>query len=157
MENIIYFHNSQRKYNLPDGIKEKIADAFESVLDNEKLYDDFEVSVTFVNDKRIRIINNEFRDIDKSTDVLSFPMGENGEYDKNPETNKYMLGDVIISLEHATKQAEEFGHSIHREIVYLAVHSFLHLLGYDHVNNEDEAKIMREKEELTMKFVGLER
>ena len=143
MENIIYFHNSQRKYNLPDGIKEKIADAFESVLDNEKLYDDFEVSVTFVNDK--------------STDVLSFPMGENGEYDKNPETNKYMLGDVIISLEHATKQAEEFGHSIHREIVYLAVHSFLHLLGYDHVNNEDEAKIMREKEELTMKFVGLER
>lgn len=157
MENIIYFHNSQRKYQLPDGIKEKIAYAFESVLDNEKLYDDFEVSVTFVNDKRIKVINNEFRGIDKSTDVLSFPMGENGEYDKNPETNKYILGDVIISLEHAIKQAEEFGHSIHREVVYLAVHSFLHLLGYDHVNDENEAKIMRQKEELTMKHIGLER
>ena len=157
MENIIYFHNLQRKYQLPDGIKEKIAYAFESVLDNEKLYDDFEVSVTFVNDKRIKVINNEFRGIDKSTDVLSFPMGENGEYDKNPETNKYILGDVIISLEHAIKQAEEFGHSIHREVVYLAVHSFLHLLGYDHVNDENEAKIMRQKEELTMKHIGLER
>ena len=157
MENIIYFHNSQRKYQLPDGVKEKIAEAFESVLDNEKHYDDFEVSVTFVNDKRIKVINNEFRGIDKSTDVLSFPMGENGEYDKNPETNKYILGDVIISLEHAIKQAEEFGHSIHREIVYLAVHSFLHLLGYDHVNDENEAKIMRQKEELTMKHIGLER
>lgn len=157
MENIIYFHNSQRKYQLPDGIKEKIAYAFESVLDNEKLYDDFEVSVTFVNDKRIKVINNEFRGIDKSTDVLSFPMGENGKYDKNPETNKYILGDVIISLEHAIKQAEEFGHSIHREVVYLAVHSFLHLLGYDHVNDENEAKIMRQKEELTMKHIGLER
>lgn len=157
MENIIYFHNSQRKYQLPDGIKEKIADAFESVLDNEKIHDDFEVSVTFVNDKRIRVINNEFRGIDKSTDVLSFPMGENGEYDLNPETQKYMLGDVIISLEHAIKQADEFGHSIHREIVYLAVHSFLHLLGYDHVNDENEAKVMRQKEELTMKHIGLER
>ena len=157
MENIIYFHNSQRKFNLPDGIKEKIADAFETVLDNEKLYDDFEVSVTFVNDKRIKDINNEFRGIDKSTDVLSFPLGVDGEYDKNPETQKYMLGDVIISLEHAIKQADEFGHSIHREIVYLAVHSFLHLLGYDHVNDQDEAKIMRMKEELTMKHIGLER
>ena len=157
MENIIYFHNYQRKYKLPDGVKEKIATAFESVLDNEKNYDDFEVSVTFVNDRRIRTINKEFRGIDKSTDVLSFPMGEDGKYDKNPETQKLVLGDVIISLEHATKQAQEFGHSIHREIVYLAVHSFLHLLGYDHVNNEDEAKIMREKEELTMKRVGLER
>ena len=142
---------------MPDGVKEKIATAFESVLDNEKNYDDFEVSVTFVNDRRIRTINKEFRGIDKSTDVLSFPMGEDGKYDKNPETQKLVLGDVIISLEHATKQAQEFGHSIHREIVYLAVHSFLHLLGYDHVNNEDEAKIMREKEELTMKRVGLER
>lgn len=157
MENIIYFHNSQRKFELPNGIKEKIADAFESVLDNEKLNDDFEVSVTFVNDKRIRTINNEFRGIDKSTDVLSFPMGEDGHYDINPETNKYMLGDVIISLEHSHKQAQEFGHSIYREIVYLAVHSFLHLLGYDHVNDENEAKIMREKEELTMKNIGLER
>ena len=157
MENIIYFHNSQRKYELPEGIKEKIADAFESVLDNEKLYDDFEVSVTFVNDRRIRAINNEFRGIDKSTDVLSFPMGENGEYDKNPETDKYMLGDVIISIEHAIKQAQEFGHSIHREVVYLAVHSFLHLLGYDHVDNEEQARVMRKKEELTMSHVGLER
>ena len=157
MENIIYFHNSQRKYPLPEGIKEKIAEAFESVLDNEKMYHDCEVSVTFVNDKRIRTINNEFRGIDKSTDVLSFPLGENGVYDTNPETGKYMLGDVVISLEHAFKQADLFGHSEYREIVYLAVHSFLHLMCYDHVDDEAQAKIMRSKEELTMKKVGLER
>ena len=157
MENIIYFHNNQRKYKLPEGIKGKISDAFESVLDNEKMQHDCEVSVTFVNDKRIRTINKEFRSIDKSTDVLSFPMGENGEYDINPETDRYMLGDVVISLEHAFEQANQFGHSEYREIVYLSVHSFLHLLGYDHVDNENDAKIMREKEELTMKNVGLER
>ncbi len=157
MANIIYFHNSQRKCKLPVGIKEKIAEAFESVLDNENIEFDAEVSVTFVSDKKIKEINNEFRNIDRSTDVLSFPMGEDGEYDINPETNKYMLGDVIISLEHAYSQAAEYGHSEYREIVYLAVHSFLHLLGYDHINNEQEARIMREKEEKTMKSIGLER
>ena len=155
--NLIYFINSQRKVKLDKKIRNKIQSAFDTALEVESIVEPAEISVTFVSDKRIKEINCEFRNIDKSTDVLSFPMGEKGEYDKNPETDNLMLGDVVISLEHAICQAEEFGHSVDREIVYLAVHSIFHLLGYDHVNNEAEAKVMRAKEETVMKKIGLER
>lgn len=155
--NLIYFMNSQRKVKLDKKIRDKIQSAFDTALEVEGIIEPAEISVTFVSDKRIKEINTEFRKINKSTDVLSFPMGENGEYDKNPETDNLMLGDVVISLEHAVSQAEEFGHSVDREIVYLAVHSIFHLLGYDHVNDEAEAKVMRAKEETVMKKIGLER
>lgn len=155
--NLIYFMNSQRKVKLDKKIRDKIQSAFDTALEVEGIIEPAEISVTFVSDKRIKEINTEFRKINKSTDVLSFPMGENGEYDKNPETANLMLGDVVISLEHAVSQAEEFGHSVDREIVYLAVHSIFHLLGYDHVNDEAEAKVMRAKEETVMKKIGLER
>lgn len=155
--NLIYFMNSQRKVKLDNKIRDKIQSAFDTALEVEGIIEPAEISVTFVSDKRIKEINTEFRKINKSTDVLSFPMGENGEYDKNPETDNLMLGDVVISLEHAVSQAEEFGHSVDREIVYLAVHSIFHLLGYDHVNDEAEAKVMRAKEETVMKKIGLER
>ncbi len=157
MNNKIYFLNAQRKVRLPEGIKEKIMSAFNTVLLNEGIIKDSEISVTFVSNKRIREINKEFRNIDRSTDVLSFPLGENSEYDINPETDRLMLGDVVISLEHAVQQADEYGHKIEREIVYLSVHSMLHLLGYDHVDDQKEAKIMRKKEESVMKIIGLER
>lgn len=155
--NLIYFINSQRKVKLDKKIRNKIQSAFDTALEVEGIIEPAEISVTFVSDKRIKEINCEFRNIDKSTDVLSFPMGEKGVYDKNPETDNLILGDVVISLEHAVSQAEEFGHSVDREIVYLAVHSIFHLLGYDHVNNEAEAKVMRAKEETVMKKIGLER
>lgn len=155
--NLIYFMNSQRKVKLDKKIRDKIQSAFDTALEVEGIIEPAEISVTFVSDKRIKEINTEFRKINKSTDVLSFPMGEKGEYDKNPETDNLMLGDVVISLEHAVSQAEEFGHSVDREIVYLAVHSIFHLLGYDHVNDEAEAKVMRAKEETVMKKIGLER
>lgn len=155
--NLIYFINSQRKVKLDKKIRNKIQSAFDTALEVEGIVEPAEISVTFVSDKRIKEINCEFRNIDKSTDVLSFPMGENGVYDKNPETDNLILGDVVISLEHAVSQAEEFGHSVDREIVYLAVHSIFHLLGYDHVNDEAEAKVMRAKEEIVMKKIGLER
>ena len=156
MSGYIYFVNSQRKRLLPDGIKDKIREAFDSVLKNEGISDDAEITVTFVGDRKIRELNRQFRNIDRSTDVLSFPLGENGVYDTDPETERLMLGDVVISLEHAFSQAEEFGHSADREIVYLSVHSMLHLLGYDHMD-PTEASVMREKEEKTMTEIGLER
>jgi len=84
-------------------------------------------------------------------------MGENGIYDLNPETGALMLGDIVLSLEHAVAQAEEFGHSFEREAAYLTVHSMLHLLGYDHVNSIEEQKVMRCHEEQVMELLDLRR
>lgn len=155
MSGYIYFVNSQRKRLLPDGIKDKIREAFDSVLKNEGVSDDAEITVTFVGDRKIRELNRQFRNIDRSTDVLSFPLGENGVYDKNPATGANMLGDIVISLDHAYSQAELYGHGLEREIAFLTVHSMLHLLGYDHVNGGLEKAIMREKEEKILDDLGL--
>ena len=116
-----------------------------------------EVDVSITDDDGIHEINLEQRNIDAPTDVLSFPLGENGVYDPNPATGAYMLGDIVISMERAAAQAEEFGHSLQREVGYLTVHSMLHLLGYDHVNGGLEAVRMREKEEAVMTAIGLPR
>ena len=106
---------------------------------------------------KIRELNNEFRKIDSSTDVLSFPLGENGVYDINYDTGAKLLGDIVISVPHAVAQAEEYGHSLEREIGFLIVHSMLHLLGYDHVNGGLEEVRMREKEETVLTKLGLKR
>ena len=116
-----------------------------------------EVNITFTDDEKIREMNNQFRHIDAATDVLSFPLGENGEYDINPDTGCKQLGDIVISVEHAVAQANEFGHTFEREMGYLTVHSMLHLLGYDHVNGGLEKTIMREKEEEALGRLGLTR
>ena len=141
---------------LPNGTKALIRNACKAVLQTENFTESAEINISFVDDESIRQINNEFRNINKSTDVLSFPMGENGEYDVNPENGCKMLGDVVISVEHAIAQAELFGHSNEREIGYLTVHSVLHLLGYDHVDEAEEKKIMRAKEEEALSLLGLE-
>ena len=91
------------------------------------------------------------------TDVLSFPLGENGVYDKDPANGACMLGDIVISVQRAAEQAEQFGHSLQREVGYLTVHSMLHLLGYDHVGGGLPAVRMREHEEAVMLQVGLPR
>ena len=108
-----------------------------------------------VNDEMIREMNRQFRDIDASTDVLSFPLGENGVYDENPETGAKMLGDIVISVEHALVQADLYGHGIEREVAFLTVHSMLHLLGYDHEQGGLQKTIMREKEEQVLDALGL--
>ena len=122
-----------------------------------------EVYINLTDDETIREINNEHRKIDKATDVLSFPLVEfiNGKPnilpgDIDPETNRVYLGDIIISVEKAKKQAENFGHSFEREIAFLAVHGMLHLLGYDHENKNDET-IMFAKQEEVLNEVGLKR
>ena len=147
--------NRQRKIKVTKQMLSLIKSACEETLKAEKINKCSEIDVTLVSDLKIKQINRDFRDINKSTDVLSFPMGENGEYDINPETGAIMLGDVVISLEHALSQADLFGHGVEREVAYLTVHSVLHLLGYDHVNNEKERKIMRKREELILGNMGL--
>ncbi len=135
--------------------KNLVKKACKAVLEYENFQKDAQVDVTFVDDGEIKQLNTNFRGIEKSTDVLSFPLGENGEYDINPENNACMLGDVIISVDHAKAQADLYGHGIEREIAFLTVHSMLHLLGYDHINNETEERIMREKQNAVLDGMGL--
>ena len=149
--------NKQKKVKIPTGIRMLVRRACTAVLKMEEFLESAEVEVTFVDDNEIHELNKEFRNIDRSTDVLSFPLGENGVYDTNPATNAKMLGDVVISLEHAVAQAEEYGHTLQREVAFLTVHSMLHLLGYDHVNGGIEAETMREKEEEVLVKMGLSR
>ena len=148
--------DSQKKVRIPTGMRMLVRRACIAVLREEGFQGNAEVSVTFVDNEEIHRLNKEFRQVDAATDVLSFPMGENGEYDTNPDTGAKILGDVVISLERAYQQAEEFGHSPEREVCYLAVHSMLHLLGYDHMEPKEKA-IMRMKEETVMARIGLER
>lgn len=149
--------NKQKEVKLPTGIRMIIRRACIAVLKSEGFGDSAEISVTLVNNKEIHEINNEFRNIDSPTDVLSFPLGENGVYDEDPTTGLKMLGDIVISVERAVAQAEEYGHSFQREMAFLTVHSMLHLLGYDHVQGGIEAEIMREKEEAVLLQMGLTR
>ena len=158
MEKIkVIISNRQKQIKLPTGIRMIIRRACATVLQDEGFLDSAEVSVTLVDNKDIHAINLEHRNINAPTDVLSFPLGENGVYDENPETKAKMLGDIVISVERAFAQSEEYGHSFQREIAFLTVHSMLHLLGYDHINGGIEAEIMREKEEAVLLQMGLTR
>ena len=152
----VTFVNRNRQFKAPNELKRLLRECCRRaalVCEPDRL---FEVTLYFTDDEYIRQINAEYRNIDKSTDVLSFPMGENGEYDENPESGRLMLGDILISAPHAYAQAEEYGHSPEREFAYLTVHGMLHLMGYDHMQDRERA-IMRQKEELILKTVGLER
>ncbi len=149
--------NNQHKVKVPVGIRLLIRRCCHAVLDEENFLADAEVSVSFVDDERIRALNREYRDIDRSTDVLSFPLGEDGNYNVNNETGAYLLGDIVISLETAVRQANLYGHSLEREIGFLTVHSMLHLLGYDHETSLLEERLMREKEEKVLTSLGIAR
>lgn len=145
----------QKHIKLPTGTKLLIRKACNATLKFEGFEEQSEVDVTIVNDEAIREMNAQFRNIDSATDVLSFPLGSDGEYDTNPETGAKMLGDIVISVDHALSQAELYGHGIEREIAFLTVHSMLHLLGYDHENGCLEQTLMREKEETVLDALGL--
>ena len=145
----------QKALKLPTGIRLLVRKSCVATLNEENFADNAEVNVTFVDDNEIKKMNTEFRNINNSTDVLSFPLGVDGVYDINPETNNKMLGDIVISVEHAYSQADLYGHTIEREISFLTVHSMLHLLGYDHTEGGLQAVIMREKEEKILDNLGL--
>lgn len=130
-------------------IKAVIKKCCEAVLISEKFEENAEISVTLTGNDEIRRLNNEFRSKDNVTDVLSFPMDE-----INPDTNYTVLGDIVISVEKATEQADCFGHSVEREIAFLTVHSMLHLLGYEHEDNPGGEKEMREKQTSILDKLG---
>ena len=114
----------------------------EETLKDKNLY----VNVVLTDSKNIQVINKEHRGIDSKTDVLSFPMYEKGELDNIKLEKEDILGDMVISIEKVKEQAKEYDHSFERELSYMVVHGFYHLLGYDHIN-ENEKKEMRQKEE----------
>ncbi len=154
----IYIENeSDIKLNIP--YRKIIEDSINLSLDFEKVPYECEISVTIVDDERIHEINKEFREIDRSTDVLSFPLNEfekaadwqNFDEDKasfNYDTGELMLGDIILSAEHIIKQANEYGHTRKRELAFLVIHSILHLLGYDHMTKEDEEEMFSRQRQI---------
>lgn len=135
-----------------------IEDLLQYAADMEEVAQDAEISVTFVTNERIQEVNREYRDKDQPTDVISFALEEIGEGEieiigiKQPP----VLGDIIISIQRAKEQAEEYGHTFLRELGFLAVHGFLHLLGYDHMTEEDE-KVMFTKQKEILNSYGLKR
>lgn len=157
MSNKVLISNEQNAVKVPSGLRILIRRSCNAVLEYEHFAGPAEISVTFVDNARIRELNREYRGKDSATDVLSFPLGEDGHYDIDEDNGCKILGDVVISMERAVEQAELYGHSLQREVAYLTVHSMLHLLGYDHETSGLEAVRMREKEEAVLVQLGLPR
>ncbi len=149
--------NDQKEVKIPTGVRMLVRRCCTAILVNENFNGSAEISVRFVNDEEIRRLNLKYRQKDTSTDVLSFPLGIEGVYDVNNDTGAQLLGDIVISVEHAVEQAERYGHTLQREIGYLTVHSMLHLLGYDHESGGLDLVRMREKEETALTQLGLKR
>ena len=153
---MIYFENDQEKSAITYKLKRLIRMSVEATLAYEEIERDLEVSVTFTDDDGIRRLNRTYRKIDRATDVLSFPLFDfEGEGDVMSDELCDMLGDIVLSLERAAAQAEEFGHSFEREVAFLTVHSMLHLLGYDHETSEADELDMRRRQTEIMEMLGL--
>ena len=152
---IISMENAQDKIELGEYLEQRLQDGLNAVAKLHDLDDMTEVDITIVDDEEIHQLNRDYRNVDRPTDVLSFALDEDDEDEPELlEGQLHLLGDIIISAETATRQAEEFGHGLEREIVYLAVHGLLHLLGYDHMVEEDKV-IMRAKEEEALSAINL--
>ena len=153
---MIYFENEQEKIEISYKLKRLVRFAVEATLVYEEIARDLEVSVTFTDDEGIRKLNRNFRKIDRATDVLSFPLFDfEADADAMADELDDMLGDIVISLERAGAQAEEYGHSFEREVAFLTVHSMLHLLGYDHETSEEDELDMRCRQTAIMEMLGL--
>lgn len=166
---MISIENEQNKVEVPESLLSAIKNTIEYTLNDQKVQYEPEIGVLLVDNETIREINQEHREKDQVTDVLSFPMIEYEEgltyvdlytdYEFGPEyfeEDALLLGDMVLSMEKAMEQAEEFGHSLKREVCYLTVHSILHLLGYDHMLPEDQRK-MREAEERILTALDIPR
>lgn len=156
---MVIYANEQEKYEITNEIENMIESCVKESLLVHGITDDVEISVLFTDNEGIKEINRDMREIDKETDVLSFPQyefTELGVIEKEEWESEIVLGDIVLSLEKAEEQAEEFGHSFERETGYLTVHSMLHLLGYDHMIDSDK-EIMRKKEEEILEKIGLTR
>ena len=152
----IYFSNEQDKLKVTYALKILIRSAIVETLRLEGFKQSSEVSVTFVDNESIHALNRQFRSIDRPTDVLSFPMLDGTDTPTPADVGfNVSLGDIVLSLERAREQAEEFGHSFEREVAFLTAHSTLHLLGYDHETGEEDERVMREKQNRIMEALGL--
>ena len=153
---MIYFSTGTDKYPVTYKMKMLVRASVLATLAYEGYKPECELSVTFTDNDGIRAVNKQYRNIDKATDVLSFPLTdfEGGEEPPADEPT-VSLGDVIISLERAKEQAQEFGHSFEREVAFLTVHSTLHLLGYDHELSEDDDADMRRRQREILESMGL--
>lgn len=154
----IDFENKQDKLPVTYALKMLLRRAIEETLDYEQYGNPCEVSLTFVDNEEIHTMNKKFRGVDRPTDVLSFPLFDYEEDNGEPPINEIMnnAGDIVISLERAKEQADEFGHSFEREAAFLCVHSMLHLLGYDHEKSQEDEDDMRARQRDIMKILGLE-
>lgn len=166
---MVLLDNRQNKIEITEDLENNIKKMIDFTLKEEKLKVDYEISVIFIDNDEIKKLNKKFRNIDRVTDVLSFPMLE---YDKGKvykqiylnhifndydlDNGKLVLGDIALSLERAMEQSNEFGHGFQREVCYLLIHSVLHLLGYDHMDEEEKA-IMRKNEEYILNKFNLNR
>ncbi|HHW28723.1 MAG TPA: rRNA maturation RNase YbeY [Syntrophomonadaceae bacterium] len=154
----LLINEKQNQIQVDNEIKELLKRALETVLEGEAFSQDFidavEVSMVLTDDAEMAELNSYYRGVEGTTDVLSFPMMD--DQPSEDPTGEFLLGDIVISVPRAKAQAEEYGHSLAREMVFLAVHGMLHLLGYDHMT-EEEAAIMRAKEKKVMKQIGVGR
>ena len=143
--------------DFPFPLEETVEKVLRAALSYENCPFEAEINILITDREGIKTYNEEYRGIPKETDVLSFPLGENGEYDINLDTGAKMLGDIVISMEKAVEQAKLYNHPLQREIGFLTVHSMLHLLGYDHEAGGMEEVRMREKEETVLTRIGWKR
>ena len=148
MKNLIYTRDKTEKRAFTPALRALVKRAVNATLDYEEFPRLCEVSVTFVDEEEIKELNRVFRDKDSVTDVLSFPTLDDESEIVPFDDEAIALGDIIICETRCREQAEEFGHSLEREVAYLAIHSALHLLGYDHMNEDDERDMTRRQDEI---------
>lgn len=144
----VFLDNRQSEITIEEDILDILNLVVDKSLEVLEMKGDYEISISFVNNEEIRELNRDYRGVDSETDVLSFPM------DDDMIVPIPLLGDIIISVEKALEQSKHYGHSLNREIAYLTAHSMLHLCGYDHMQ-DDEKKLMRDKEKEIMKRAGI--
>ncbi len=162
---MIYMDDRQSLISVEKDLEENIKEIIDYALKEEQVLIPYEVSLIFVDNEAIREINSDTRGIDRATDVLSFPMLDYDEKKVFKECylehefsiidlieGNLVLGDIVLSLERAKEQSEEFGHSFIREVCYLVTHSILHLLGYDHMEDDDKVIMRAREEEILSKF-----
>lgn len=154
METVV--SNVQEKMELTAKMKETVKTVLDKAAKVLEVSPDAEVSVVFADDEYIQELNRQYRGIDKATDVLSFALDEGEEPEVVDGPEETLLGDIVISIETACRQAAEYGHSLERELAFLAVHGMLHLVGYDHEEDEDRAE-MRRQEEHILSLLGISR
>ena len=154
---MIYFNNDQETFPVTYKLKMLLRRAVDATLAYEQYGNPCEVSITLVDNEKIHALNKQYREVDKPTDVLSFPLLDFEGEGCEPAADEPMvsLGDIVISLERAAEQAEEYGHSFDREVAFLCVHSMLHLLGYDHELSEEDDADMRDRQRAIMEMLGL--